>query len=69
MLGPLNLRAQGPRGNREITLSLPPSGLGELVLPREEQVELPSAAGSTPVGHRRFGLPPGSTVTLRLKKV
>jgi hypothetical protein len=69
VLGPLNVRAQGSRGNREVTLHLPPGGHGELVLPRDEQVELPPAAGPSPAGHRRFGLPPGQTLTLRLKQV
>ena len=69
VLGPLNVRAQGPRGNREVTLRLPPSGHGELVLPREEVVELPAAAGPMPAGHRRFALTPGSTVTLHLKHI
>ena len=69
VLGPLNLRAQGPRGNREVTLQLPQGGRGELVLPREEQVNLPDADGPVPTGHRRFALTPGSTVTLHLKQV
>jgi len=67
--GPLNLRARGPRGNREVTLRLPPGGRGELVLPREEEVDLPAAAGAAPAGHRRFKLAQDSTVTLRLKQV
>jgi hypothetical protein len=69
VLGPINVRAQGPRGKREITLRLPPGGHGELVLPREEVVELPSAAGPVPAGHRRFSLPPDQTITLHLKQV
>ena len=67
--GPLNVRAQGPRGQREVTLQLPPGGHGELVLPRDEKVDLPVAAGPAPRGHRRFSLAPGSTVTLRLDLV
>ena len=67
--GPLNVRAQGPRGQREVTLQLPPGGHGELVLPRDEKVDLPPAAGPAPRGHRRFSLAPGSTVTLRLDLV
>ena len=69
VLGPLSLRAQGPRGNREVTLRLPPNGHGELVLPREEAVELPAATGPVPAGHRRFILPADSTLTLHLKQV
>ena len=69
VIGPLNVRAQGPRGNREVTLRLPPSGHGELVLPREEEVELPAASGPVPAGHRRYSLSPGSTVTLHLKQI
>jgi len=69
VLGPLSFRAQGPRGKREVVLRLPPVGHGELVLPREEEVELPTAASPAPAGHRRFSLPPGSSVTLRLKQV
>jgi hypothetical protein len=69
VLGPLNFRAQGQRGQREVTLRLPPGGHGELVLPREEKVDLPAAAGPAPAGHCRFSLPPDSTLALRLKQV
>jgi hypothetical protein len=69
VLGPLSLRAQGPRGKREVILRLPQGGHGELVLPRDEEVELPPATGPAPGGHRRFRLPPGLEVTLRLKHV
>jgi hypothetical protein len=67
--GPLNFRAQGPRGQRVVTIQSPPRGHGELVLPREEKVDLPGAAGASPAGCRRFTLAPGSTVTLRLAQV
>jgi hypothetical protein len=69
VLGPLNFRAQGPRGKREVTLRLPPGGHGELVLPQDDKVELPTTAGPAPTGHRRFSLPPSSTVTFLLKQV
>jgi hypothetical protein len=69
VLGPLSFRAQGPRGKREILLRLPEGGHGELVLPQDEEADLPPAAGPAPAGHRRFGLPPGSSVTLHLKQV
>ena len=69
VLGPVHLRAQGPRGNREVTLRLPPGGRGELVLPQEENVELPAASAPAPAGQRRFIMPPDSTLVLRLKHV
>ena len=67
--GPVNFRAQGPRGQREVTLRLPPGGQGELVLPQDEKVDLPVAAGPAPAAHRRFSLATGSTITLLLKHV
>jgi alpha-L-rhamnosidase len=69
VLGPLSLRAQGPRGKREVNLRLLQSGHGELVLPRDEEIGLPTATSPAPEGHRRFRLPPGGEVTLRLKHV
>jgi alpha-L-rhamnosidase len=69
VLGPLSLRAQGPRGKREVILRLPQGGHGELVVPRDEEIELPTAPGLAPAGHRRFRLPPGWDVTLRLRHV
>jgi hypothetical protein len=67
--GPVGLRSCGKPGERELVLQLPPGGQGELVLPQNEAVELPGAAGLAPAGHRRFRLAPGGTVTLRLKYV
>jgi alpha-L-rhamnosidase len=67
--GPLNFHAQGPRGEREVMLRLPPGGQGELVLPQDEKVDLPVAAGPAPAAHRRFSLATGSTITLLLKHV
>jgi hypothetical protein len=67
--GPVNLHSRGKPGERELVLQLPPDGQGELVLPQDEAIELPGVAGLAPAGHRRFRLPPGGTVTLRLKHV
>jgi len=67
--GPVSLRSRGKPGARELVLQLPPEGQGELVLPEAETVELPQADGSPPAGHRRYRLPAGGTVTLRLRQV
>jgi hypothetical protein len=67
--GPLRLRSRGPRGRRELTLELPHTGQGELVLPQGEAVDLPAAPGPTPARHRRFRLPEGGTVKLHLREV
>jgi hypothetical protein len=66
--GPLRLRSRGDPGRREITLELPPTGKGELVLPQGEAVDLRSVPGSVPAGHRRFSLPEGGTVTIHLRE-
>jgi hypothetical protein len=66
--GPVSLRSRGKPGERELVLRLPPGGQGELVLPQDENVDLP-AASPAPAGHRRFQLTPGGAVTLRLKNV
>jgi hypothetical protein len=67
--GPVRLRSRGKLGERELVLQLPPGGRGELVLPQDEAIDLPVAAGPTPAGLCRFQLTPGGTVTLRLKHV
>jgi hypothetical protein len=67
--GPVSLRSRGRPGSREVVLQLPPEAQGEVVLPEEERVELPQADGSAPAAHRRFRLPAGGTVTLRLQHV
>jgi hypothetical protein len=67
--GALRLRSRGPRGQRELTLELPHTGQGELVLPQGEAVDLPAAPGPTPARHRRFSLPEGGTVKLHLREV
>ena len=67
--GSVGLRSRGKLGDREVVFQLPPGGQGELVLPQDEAIDLPAAAGPVPAGHRRFKLTAGSTVTLRLKHV
>jgi hypothetical protein len=69
MRGPLRLRARGGRGEREVTLDLPATGKGDLILPQGESVDLPEAKAYAPPGHRRFSLPEGGTVKLRLREV
>ncbi len=64
--GPLQFRAQGLPGGRALSLALPDTCAGELVLRREEQVALSPVPGPAPQGHLRYALPPGRTVQLRL---
>jgi hypothetical protein len=64
--GPVGLGYRGRQGGRELTLTLPPGGQGELVLPQSESVGLPDAAAPAPQGSRRYTLPIGATLTLRL---
>ena len=66
--GPVGLGYRGRQGGRELTLTLPPGGQGELVLPQSESVGLPDAAAPAPQGSRRYTLPIGATLTLRLTR-
>jgi alpha-L-rhamnosidase len=67
--GPVSMRAHGKLGDREVVFHLPSGAQGELVLPEQESVGLIVMDGSAPPGHRRFKLPPGGTVALRLRDV
>jgi hypothetical protein len=64
--GPVEFSSKGLKGDRKMTISLPPGIAGELVLPDAERVELePTAAAVT--GQRRYRLPSGKTVKLHLR--
>ncbi len=66
--GPVSLRSRGKPGGRELVLQWPSGGQGELVVPQDEAIELPDAAGPVPAGQRRYKLPSGGApLTLRLK--
>jgi hypothetical protein len=65
--GPVGLRVRGTRGDREVDLELPEGGGGELVLPAGESVPLSEASAPAPSGCRRFVLPQGGKLTLRLR--
>ncbi len=67
--GPVSLHARGRAGERDLVLQLPPVGQGELVLPMDESVDLPVADQPASAGLRRYKLPPGGTLTLRLRHV
>jgi hypothetical protein len=67
--GPLSLTARGKKGERRITLTLPPKAQGELVVPVDERVDLPSVGGRVPRGQKRLLLPPGEQVDLVLEHV
>jgi alpha-L-rhamnosidase len=63
--GPIQFRALGDPGNREMGIGLPQGCAGEIVLRNEEKVPLEPAPGSVPPGHRRFRLPAGVETRFR----
>jgi hypothetical protein len=65
--GPVGLSSRRDAGGRDLVLQLPPGGQGELVLAQNEAVGLPDAAMPAPSGNRRYTLPRGGTLALRLK--
>jgi alpha-L-rhamnosidase len=67
--GPLVFRSLGNRGNRELTLNLPKGCEGEVVLPEQETVDLAPPKEKAVLGLKRWGLPAGAAVTLKLKHI
>lgn len=65
--GPLRFQSKGLKEERQITLELPPDGVGELVVDARESIDLPSAPGPVPASCRRYQLPHGSQLSLRLR--
>ncbi len=59
--GPIGFSGKGPLGARMITLTLPPTAVGELVVHPDEQLTL------KPLGKGRFALPAGQTLNIELK--
>ncbi len=67
--GPLVFRSLGNRGNRELTLELPQGCEGEVILPEREVVDLKPLKEKTPLGTKRYAIPAGTAVTLKLKQI
>ncbi len=65
--GPIQFSFRGKRGARTLSLGLPAYGQGEIVLPESEAISLPPLAGFAPIGHTRYQLPAGKTMTLHLQ--
>ena len=64
--GPLTFQCRGKLGGRELSLALPEHCAGELLVHREEKLDLEPLASSGFEGLRRYRLPPGKSVTVRL---
>jgi len=64
--GPLRFQSLGKKGAREIRITTPEAAQGELIVSRQEQIDLERLSGPTPPGHQRYALPAGQTTTLRL---
>jgi hypothetical protein len=64
--GAVRIAVHGTRGSRELTVELPGTCSGEIVLPAAEVPGLDPAPGPVPTGCRRHRLPSGHPVTLRL---
>jgi hypothetical protein len=65
--GPLHFRSEGKKGKRQVELELPSGCHGELVLRREENLNLPVSVSPAPAGFLRYRLSAGQSVRLRLK--
>lgn len=65
--GPIGLSSVRDAGGRDLLLQLPPGAQGELVLARDHAIRLPDAAAAAPAGCRRYSLPSGATVRVRLE--
>ena len=65
--GPVRLRSQGSRGDRELTIEVPKDCDAEIVLPEGEKIGLEEVHGDTPAGHKRYRIPAGQGATLKLK--
>ncbi|MEM1138001.1 MAG: alpha-L-rhamnosidase C-terminal domain-containing protein, partial [Bacteroidota bacterium] len=67
--GDIYFKVEGGKGKRRLTLKLPETGDGELVLPKLEKVKLPEISTNEKSGFRRYRLPKGETIQLSLKVV
>ncbi len=67
--GPIVFRSKGRRGARELSLELPDGCGGEIVLPEMESVDLKPISRSDGTGLRRYVLPSGRPVVLKLEHV
>ncbi|HUZ47512.1 MAG TPA: alpha-L-rhamnosidase N-terminal domain-containing protein [Terriglobia bacterium] len=63
--GPLSVRCHGKLGNREVSISLPEGCAGELLVPRNETLDLAPLASPGSGELRRYKLPQSATVRLR----
>ncbi len=66
--GALTFAAKGPRGNRVLTLALPPGCSGELVVPSQEKVAWNPLPESAP-GLSRYQIPGSGPTTLRIATI
>jgi hypothetical protein len=64
--GPVRMQTRGQHGAREVRLQTPPNGRGELVLRPGEKVDLPAIPEFSGADGRRYRLPAGAVVDLRL---
>jgi hypothetical protein len=65
--GPVRFDSRGKRGERRISITIPPECEGELVLRGEETADLPEAPGPAPAGHRRYRIVGAKPTTLNLR--
>jgi alpha-L-rhamnosidase len=65
--GPLFFRSEGKKARRDLALELPSGCEGELVVAREENLNLPVSVSPSLPGLRRYRLAPGRPIRLRLK--
>ncbi|MHC4124739.1 MAG: alpha-L-rhamnosidase-related protein, partial [Planctomycetota bacterium] len=65
--GPINFSSEGSIGNRQITITMPQKCCGELVVKKQEKLNLEIINTAVPPGHVRYRLPKNRKVSFQLK--
>jgi hypothetical protein len=64
--GPIKFESKGKRGDRRVTISMPPACTGRLVVNEKENLSLEKSPGKSPKGLAHYLLPAGQVSKVRL---
>jgi alpha-L-rhamnosidase len=65
--GPITFKSNGKKGDRELIIKLPDKCMGELIIKRDEEVNLKLLTGVEDFGNSRYLIPSGKEIKIRLK--